>query len=160
MAERARDVTVHLSEDVLTAMEHAIGQGAAADASAFIERALVRALPDMRRKSRRAAWEEASRDPLFLGDVAEVDPVRGSEQRDRRPVLIVSNEDFNVAAPNVTVLPLTSTQRRLYPSEVWLPSGAAGQPVDSIVMAHQVRTISKQRLGNVIDALREHFDLD
>jgi mRNA interferase MazF len=104
---------------------------------------------------------------------AELDPVRGSEQRGRRPVLVVSNEDFNVAAPNVTVLPLTSTQRRLYPSEVWLPAGAAGQPLDSIVMAHQVRTISKQRLGNVIgalnnqwlrsaiqDAIREHFDLE
>jgi mRNA interferase MazF len=104
---------------------------------------------------------------------AELDPVRGSEQRGRRPVLIVSNEDFNVAAPIVTVLPLPSTQRRLYPSEVWLPAGAAGQPLDSIVMAHQVRTISKQRFGNVIgalnnqwlrtairDALRELFDLD
>lgn len=104
---------------------------------------------------------------------AELDPVRGSEQRGRRPVLIVSNEDFNLAAPNVTVLPLTSTQRRLYPSEVWLPARAAGQPLDSIVMAHQVRTISKQRLGSVLgilnnqwlraaiqDAVREHFDLD
>jgi Arc/MetJ-type ribon-helix-helix transcriptional regulator len=82
MAERARDVTVHLSADVLTAMEHAIGQGAAADASAFIERALVRALPDVRRKSRRAAWEEASRDPLFLGDIAEVDAAFGPADRE------------------------------------------------------------------------------
>lgn len=75
--------------------------------------------------------------------------------------------------PNVTILPLTSTQRRLYPSEVELRAGEAGQPLDSIVMAHQVRTISKERLGASIgylenlslrealrDALREHFDLD
>ena len=103
---------------------------------------------------------------------ANLDPVQGSEQRGRRPVLVVSNEEFNQAMPNVTMLPLTSTQRRLYPSEVLLPKGAAGQPLDSIVMAHQVRTISKARLGHQLDylddgplreairdAIREHFDL-
>lgn len=104
---------------------------------------------------------------------ADLDPVRGSEQRGARPVLIVSNEEFNQAMPNVTVLPLTSTQRRLYPSEVLLPRGVAGQPLDSIVLAHQVRTISKERLGHLIGrledeplrsavraALLEHLDLE
>jgi mRNA interferase MazF len=104
---------------------------------------------------------------------AELDPVRGSEQAGRRPVLVVSNEEFNETMLNVTVLPLTSTERRLYPSEVLLPRGVAGQPLDSIVMAHQVRTVSKVRLRNrlgyledpplreaVEDAIREHFDLD
>jgi mRNA interferase MazF len=104
---------------------------------------------------------------------AELDPVRGSEQRGLRPVLIVSNEEFNQALPNVTVLPLTSTRRRHYPSEVHVARGKAGQPLDSIIMAHQVRTISKQRLGRVLaylddpglrqavpQALKEHFDLD
>jgi mRNA interferase MazF len=104
---------------------------------------------------------------------ADLDPVRGSEQRGVRPVLVVSNEGFNQAISNVTVLPLTSTRRRLYPSEVLLPKGVAGQPLDSIVMAHQVRTISKERLRRplgylqdsvlretVRDAVREHLDLD
>ena len=104
---------------------------------------------------------------------AALDPATGTEQKGTRPVLIVSNEEFNQAMLNVTVLPLTSTQRRVYPSEVFLPAGAAGQPRDSIIMAHQVRTISKQRLKNAIgrlddenlrrqvrDALREHFDLE
>jgi mRNA interferase MazF len=104
---------------------------------------------------------------------ADLDPVRGSEQRGTRPVLVVSDEDFNQAMPNVTVLPLTSTQRRLYPAEVLLPRGKAGQPMDSIIMAHQIRTISKGRLtvtlGHLDDpalreavraALREHLDLE
>ena len=104
---------------------------------------------------------------------AALDPTTGAEQKGTRPVLIVSNEEFNQAMLNVTVLPLTSTQRRVYPSEVFLPKGAAGQSRDSIIMAHQVRTISKQRLKSVIghlddenlrrqvrDALREHFDLE
>jgi len=104
---------------------------------------------------------------------AELDPVRGSEQHGRRPVLVVSEEAFNQAMPNVTVLPLTTTARSLYPSEVVLPANAAGQPRDSIVMAHQVRTISKERLRHefgvleedalreaVRAALREHLDLE
>ncbi|MDD2472225.1 MAG: type II toxin-antitoxin system PemK/MazF family toxin, partial [Dehalococcoidales bacterium] len=103
---------------------------------------------------------------------ANLNPVKGAEQRRSRPVLIISNEEFNQAMPNVTVLPITSTKRGLYPSEVFLPQGMAGQPLDSIIMAHQVRTISKMRLGNLIGyledeairkevdlALKEHLDL-
>ena len=104
---------------------------------------------------------------------ANLDPVAGAEQKGTRPVLIASNEEFNQAMPNVTFLPLTSTKRRLYPSEVFLPQGRAGQPLDSIIMAHQIRTISKQRLKGLLgyledpqirhevrEAIKEHLDLD
>jgi mRNA interferase MazF len=104
---------------------------------------------------------------------AELDPVAGAEQKGTRPVLIVSNEEFNQAMPNVTVLPLTSTQRRLYPSEILLPERKAGQPLESIVMAHQIRTISKQRLRRLLGylddaqlrheihgAIKEHLDME
>ena len=84
---------------------------------------------------------------------ANLDPAIGTEQKGTRPVLIISNEDYNQTIPNVTVLPLTSTKRRLYPSEVFLPLGKAGQPLDSIVMAHQIRTISKQRLKGLLGYL-------
>ena len=103
---------------------------------------------------------------------ANLDPIAGAEQKGSRPVLIVSNEEFNQAMPNVTVLPLTSTRRRLYPTETLLPAGKAGQPSQSIVMAHQIRTISKQRLGRLLgylhdahlrrevrQAIKEHLDL-
>lgn len=103
---------------------------------------------------------------------ANLDPATGAEQKGRRPVLVVSNEEFNQAMPNVTVLPLTSTKRRLYPSEVLLPEGKAGQPLEFIVMAHQIRTISKRRLGKLLgflddaglrdkvqQAIKEHLDL-
>ena len=104
---------------------------------------------------------------------ANLDPVAGAEQKGVRPVLVVSNEEFNQAMPNVTVLPMTSTQRRLYPSEILLPEGKAGQPLKSIVMVHQIRTISKQRLGKVVGylddiqlrheihrAIKEHLDTE
>lgn len=79
---------------------------------------------------------------------AALDPVVGSEQAGSRPVLVVSNEVLNEALPVVVVLPLTSAKagRRIYPTEVLLPTGMAGLPVNSIVLAHQIRTIAKQRL--------------
>jgi mRNA interferase MazF len=113
--------------------------------------------------------------PVFQWAVMEanLDATEGAEQKGRRPVLIVSNEEFNQAMPNVTVLPLTSTQRHLYPSEILLIKGKAGQPVESIIMAHQIRTISKQRLGRLMGyiddprlqqeihkAIKEHLDMD
>ena len=113
--------------------------------------------------------------PPFQWAVYEaiLDPVAGAEQKDTRPVLIVSNEEFNQAMPNITVLPMTATQRRLYPSEILLPEGKAGQPLKSIVMAHQIRTISKQRLGRLLGylddtrlryevhrAIKEHLDTE
>ena len=103
----------------------------------------------------------------------DLDPVTGAEQKGTRPILIVSNEEFNQAMPNVTVLPLTSTKRQLYPSEIFLPRGKAGQPLDSIIMAHQIRTISKQRLKGLLGYLespqlreevrmgiKEHLDIE
>ncbi len=113
--------------------------------------------------------------PVFQWAVfeANLDPVAGAEQKGIRPVLIVSNEEFNQAMPNVTVLPLTSTKRRLYPSEILLPGGKAGQSLESIVMPHQIRTISKQRLGRLLGylddaklqheihrAIKEHLDME
>lgn len=66
---------------------------------------------------------------------ARLDPVLGSEQAGRRPVLVVSNEVINQALPIVTVLPLTSMRkgRRIYSTEVLLVAGQAGLPRDSIV---------------------------
>jgi mRNA interferase MazF len=106
---------------------------------------------------------------------ADLDPVTGSEQGGMRPVLVVSRESINSALPIVGVLPLTTYKpgRRIYSTEVLLPAGAAGQPADSIVMAHQVRTISTTRLGEpygeltdsglrdaVRRAMRVYLDLD
>jgi mRNA interferase MazF len=105
---------------------------------------------------------------------ANLDPVVGSEQRGRRPVLVVSLEDANQLLPVVTVVPLTSRKqaRRVYPNEAVLPAGTARLAAESLVLAHQIRTLSKQRLGAPIgrledgplrdavrSALRFHLDL-
>jgi mRNA interferase MazF len=82
---------------------------------------------------------------VFTIDLAAA---RGSGRRRRRPVLVVSRESANAALPVVTVLPLTSWRkgRRIYPNEVLLPSGSVGLKHDAIAMAHQTRTVAKERL--------------
>jgi mRNA interferase MazF len=84
--------------------------------------------------------------------MVDLDPTVGSEQAGRRPVLIVSREVANVALPVVTALPVTSHRqgRRVYPNEALLPAGTAGLDRDSVVMAHQIRAISKQRLSALL----------
>jgi mRNA interferase MazF len=107
--------------------------------------------------------------------LADLNPVKGAEQAGRRPVLVISRESFNQVMPVVTVLPLTSHKRgrRVYPHEFLLQKGQAGLPRDSVVLAHQIRTIDKTRLqsayGRITDAtirarvqqaLRIHLELE
>ncbi len=78
-----------------------------------------------------------------------LDPSKGSEQAGTRPVLVVSTEPVNRVLPVVTVLSVTSMKpgRKIYPTEVYLPQKETGLDKDSIAMAHQIRSISKERLG-------------
>jgi mRNA interferase MazF len=81
---------------------------------------------------------------------ADLDPSRGSEQAGRRPVLVISAEQANQSLPIVTVLSITSVKpgRKVYPVETFLGASLSGLPKDSIAMAHQIRAISKDRLGD------------
>jgi mRNA interferase MazF len=89
----------------------------------------------------------------------DLNPIVGSEQAGRRPVLVISNDEFNARMPIVTVLPLTTLEgkrRRVYPFEVQLPASSVTAGRTSIVMPYQVRTVSKLRLrdrvGRITDA--------
>lgn len=88
---------------------------------------------------------------------ADLDFPVGSEQGGNpRPVLVVSNDGFNAAFPVVTVVPLTKTkgkQRKVYPFEVVIPAELAGNPLESIVMPYQIRTIDKNRLLRMLGRL-------
>ena len=92
---------------------------------------------------------------IFL---ASLDPVQGSEQAGKRPVLIISRERINQLLPVVNVVPLTSrksTQRAIYPNEVLLPAGVAGLKVDSIALCYQIRTLDKNRLEQKLGELND-----
>jgi mRNA interferase MazF len=90
--------------------------------------------------------------------LVDLDPVVGSEQAGRRPVIIVSKETANAVLPVVTALPLTSRKagRRIYPNEALLDEGCAGLTRESVAMAHQLRTVSKQRLAQKLGRVDDH----
>ena len=108
---------------------------------------------------------------------AELNPVKGSEQKGTRPVLIISDDAYSTVMPLVTILPLTSLKpgRIIYPNEVLIRmenQAKTGLLSDSIILAHQIRTISKNRLKDLLggiddlavqekinEALRIHLNL-
>lgn len=101
-------------------------------------------------------------------------PVIGSEQSGIRPALVISNDMVNEILPVVTILPISSLKQkgRVYPTEVLLKAEMSGLQVSSVVMVHQVRTVSKLRIGKkcgavedakskaeIEDAIRDYFEL-
>ena len=115
---------------------------------------------------------------ILRGEIrlTDLDPVRGSEADERRPVVVVSNDRANAAAGRlgrgvVTVVPVTSNTRRVLPFQTLLPAGETGLRVDSKAQAEQVRSVAVERVGNVLgrvpahlmeqldDALRLHLEL-
>lgn len=117
--------------------------------------------------------------PVRQWDVfmADLDHPVGSEQGgSRRPVIVVSNDGFNQRFPVVTVVPLTGRdgkKRKVYPFEIVISAGFAGNPRESIIMPYQIRTIDKRRLletmgrlddlhvrGEIEDRILEHIGVD
>lgn len=87
------------------------------------------------------------------GDIfwAHLDPVKGSEQQGRRPVLIIQNDIGNELAPTVIVAPLTSKSfTKEFPTNVNIPKNIAGLKSDSTVLLSQIRALDKSRLGSRI----------
>lgn len=108
--------------------------------------------------------------------VADLDPIRGSEADQVRPVVVVSNDAANRRAESlgrgvVTVVPLTSKVTRILPFQVLVGALESGLGRPSKAQAEQVRSIAVERLGarvgrlppDVLDlldqALRLHLQL-
>ena len=88
---------------------------------------------------------------------ADLVPRSGSEQRGRRPVVIVSHDGFNRvrAWRSLIVVPLTTSevQMRRGPSAIYLRASRTGLPLDSVVLCHQVTTLDRGKIGARIVAL-------
>lgn len=92
------------------------------------------------------------------GDIyyANLNPVVGSEQGGRRPVLIVSNDIGNTHSPTVIILPITSrvqTKAKL-PTHTEV-NNVEGLDKNSLILAEQIRTIDKRRLEGYVGRLPE-----
>lgn len=90
------------------------------------------------------------------GDIyfADLDPVIGSEQGGKRPVLLIQNNLGNRFSPTVIILPLTSrTGKKSLRTHVPVSPPQGGVTKPSIVLCEQVRTVEKSRLLYRLGAL-------
>lgn len=87
---------------------------------------------------------------LYRGDIyyADLGLSVGSEQKGRRPVIIVSNSICNSRSKAITVVPTTKQDKPNQPTHVTVPEGLLEEP--SVILAEQVRTISINRLQRKI----------
>lgn len=98
--------------------------------------------------------------PIKRGDLFWVDlnPVKGSEQAGRRPVLVIQNDVGNAVAPTVVIAPLTTKSfTKEYPINVNVPADEGGLKADSTVLLSQIRTIDKSRLIRKIGHLSPSY---
>ncbi len=80
----------------------------------------------------------------------------GSEQIGTRPVVIIQNDIGNEFSTTVIIVPITSkTTKAKIPTHVPLKNLKYRRIKDSMILAEQIRIISKDRLGTCIGRLDE-----
>ena len=93
------------------------------------------------------------------GDVywADLVPRSRSEQKGRRPVVVVSHDGFNQTAAwmSIIVVPISTSasQSKRGLTVVAVPGGVAGLPKPSVAICHQVTTLDRAKLMRKIGAL-------
>lgn len=94
------------------------------------------------------------------GDVVwvDLDPARGSEADKRRPAVVVSNDGANRTAETlgrgvITVVPVTTVTKRVYPFQVLLPAHSCGLAKASKAQSEQIRSVAVQRIGTTAGRL-------
>jgi len=79
--------------------------------------------------------------------LANLNPIRGSEQAGTRPVLVFQNDVINKYTTTILAIPLTTNLRRAsLPSCVQISKGEGGLASDSVALCHQLRALDKTRL--------------
>lgn len=79
---------------------------------------------------------------------ADLEPVKGHEQGGRRPCLVVSVDEFNQLPHGlVWTVPITSNVRFRHAFAVAVQAPDGGLKVESLILCHQLRTLSTERLA-------------
>jgi mRNA interferase MazF len=79
--------------------------------------------------------------------LANLEPVKGSEQGRIRPVLVIQNDTSNEFSPTTIIAPITSRiYEKEYPTNVFISREDSRLDKDSTVLLNQIRTIDKSRI--------------
>jgi mRNA interferase MazF len=84
-----------------------------------------------------------------------LDPIMGSEIGKTRPSIIISNDRNNEFSDTITVLPITSQTKEVYPFEVLLLKKDSSLPYDSKIKCNQIRTIDKARVVKLLGVVSD-----
>jgi mRNA interferase MazF len=88
---------------------------------------------------------------------ADLLPRSGSEQRGRRPVILVSDDGFNQIPTwrSLIVVPVSTlaSQAGRGPTIVVIPRGSAGLDRTGVAVCHQITTLDRRKLGKRIGVL-------
>jgi mRNA interferase MazF len=91
---------------------------------------------------------------ILRGEIrwADLNPGSGREQTGLRPVLIISHDVFNENSGTVIAIAITSqSQKAGFPLTLALNTGSL--PKQSWAKISQIRTLSTERIGNLIGSL-------
>lgn len=83
------------------------------------------------------------------GDIwlANLDPVRGSEQGKIRPTLVIQNNLGNRYSPTIIIAPLTSGDKSRYDVNIEIKAPEGGLTNNSLILLNQIRTVDRSRFG-------------
>jgi len=91
------------------------------------------------------------RGDIFL---ANLEPVRGSEQGGIRPILIIQNNISNTHSPVTIMATITSKIfEKEFPTNVFISKDDSKLNNDSTILLNQIRTIDKKRIIKKICSL-------
>lgn len=95
--------------------------------------------------------------------LADLNPVRGSEQAGKRPVLVMQTNAINRFTTTILAIPFTTNLRRAaLPSCIQIAATEGGLTSESVALCHQLRVLDKTRrvkkLGKITDASLEKIE--
>ena len=98
--------------------------------------------------------------------ITDLDPVKGSEQKGRRPMVIISGNVLNTYMPIVIACPLTSKIKGYKGNLILEPDDTNRLSQKSEVLTFHIRSVSKERLikkvgritGTQLKELRQGLD--
>jgi mRNA interferase MazF len=85
--------------------------------------------------------------------VAELDDAIGSEQQNRRPVVILQADTFNETSPTTIIAPITSQIKHPFMRSHVILSRLCPLQERSMVLCEQVRVIDRRRLDYYVGRL-------
>ncbi|MCH7568855.1 MAG: type II toxin-antitoxin system PemK/MazF family toxin [Nanoarchaeota archaeon] len=89
--------------------------------------------------------------------IANLSPIKGSEQGGTRPCLIIQNDIGNEYSPTTIIAAITSKKfNNEYPTNVNLSAKDSRLDKDSTILLNQIRTIDKKRIIKKISYLETH----